>query len=86
MSDKSYLDWPFFDAAHRALERDLEAWAAAHIVPHGTDTDAACRTLVRNLGQAGWLKYCVPAAYGGAREQIDSRSLCILRETLGRHD
>jgi acyl-CoA dehydrogenase len=88
MSDKSYLDWPFFEDAHRTLERDLDAWAAKHIshAGHGSDVDAACRTLVGNLGRAGWLKYCVPAAYGGAREQIDSRSLCILRETLGRHD
>ena len=88
MSDKSYLDWPFFEDAHRTLERDLDAWAAKHIshAGHGSDVDAACRTLVGNLGRAGWLKYCVPAAYGGAREQIDSRSLCIVRETLGRHD
>ncbi|OFZ90705.1 MAG: acyl-CoA dehydrogenase [Betaproteobacteria bacterium RBG_16_64_18] len=86
MPDKSYLDWPFFDDAHRTLERELEQWAAKHIAAHGTDTDAACRTLVRDLGRAGWLKYCVPAAYGGALEQIDLRSLCILRETLGRHD
>jgi acyl-CoA dehydrogenase len=88
MPDKTYLDWPFFDDAHRMLERDLEAWAAEHIAQtaHGADTDAACRGFVRDLGRAGWLKYCVPAAYGGAREQIDSRSLCLLRETLGRHD
>ena len=26
MSDKTYLDLPFFDDAHRALERDLDAW------------------------------------------------------------
>ena len=88
MSDKSYLEWPFFDDAHRSLERDLDVWAAQHIshAGHGSDVDDACRTLVRDLGRAGWLKYCVPAAYGGAREQLDSRSLCILRETLGRHD
>ncbi len=88
MSDKSYLDWPFFEDAHRTLERDVDAWAAKHLsrAGHGGDVDAACRALVGDLGPAGWLKYCVPAAYGGAREQIDSRSLCILRETLGRHD
>src|SRR3990170_5498983 len=88
MSDKTYLDWPFFEDAHRTLERELESWASMHITHagHGTDVDDACRTLVRDLGRGGWLKYCVPAAHGGAREQIDSRSLCILRETLGRHD
>ena len=88
MSDKTYLDWPFFEDAHRTLERDVDAWAAIHLshAGHGSDVDAACRSLVRDLGRAGWLKYCVSAAFGGAREQIDSRSLCILRETLGRHD
>lgn len=87
MSDKSYLDWPFFDDAHRGLEREVDGWAAKNISHgHGGDVDAACRSLVRELGRAGWLKYCVPAAHGGAREQIDSRSLCLLRETLGRHD
>jgi len=88
MSDKSYLQWPFFDDSHRKLERELEAWAAQRLshAGHGSDVDAACRTLVRDLGRAGWLKYCVPAAHGGAFENIDLRSLCILRETLGRHD
>jgi acyl-CoA dehydrogenase len=88
MSDKTYMDWPFFEDAHRTLERDVDAWAAKHLshAAHGSDVDATCRTLVRDLGRAGWLKYCVPGAYGGAREQIDSRSLCVLRETLGRHD
>ncbi|WP_420997577.1 acyl-CoA dehydrogenase family protein [Cupriavidus sp. 30B13] len=86
MSDKSYLSLPFFDDAHRALEQRLDAWAAASLaVDHG-DTDAACRALVRQLGAAGWLRYCVPAAYGGALDKLDSRSLCLLRETLARHD
>jgi acyl-CoA dehydrogenase len=87
MSDKTYIDLPFFDDAHRALERDLDAWcrtALAH-VDH-TDTDAACRALVRQLGDAGWLRYCVPAAHGGALPALDSRALCLLRETLARHD
>ncbi|MBR7513987.1 acyl-CoA dehydrogenase family protein, partial [Mycobacterium tuberculosis] len=48
--------------------------------------DAACRTLVRKLGQAGWLRYCVPQAFGGALPALDSRALCVLRETLARHD
>ena len=31
MSDKSYLDWPFFEERHRKLERELDAWAAANL-------------------------------------------------------
>ncbi|MGO4331362.1 acyl-CoA dehydrogenase family protein [Cupriavidus sp. 2TAF22] len=86
MSDKSYLALPFFDDAHRELEQRLDAWATASLAVDHSDTDAACRALVRQLGAAGWLRYCVPAAYGGALDKLDSRSLCLLRETLARHD
>lgn len=87
MSDKTYLELPFFADAHRSLERDLDAWCGENLrdVDHH-DADAACRTLVRQLGQAGWLRYCVPAAFGGALPALDSRALCLLRETLARHD
>ncbi len=87
MSDRTFLDWPFFDDGHRRLAGELEDWCAAHLSDdHGTDIDAACRDLVRKLGQGGWLRYCVPAAYGGVHEAIDVRSLAIIRETLARHD
>src|SRR3954463_2008096 len=80
MSDQTYLDWPFFEDRHRALAREVDAWAAenvAHI--HGPDVDAACRQLVRALGTSGWLQHAVG-------DRIDTRSICLLRETLGRHD
>jgi len=86
MSDKTYLDLPFLEDAHRVLERDLDAWCAANLNVDHSDTDGACRALVRQLGEAGWLRYCVPAAHGGALPALDSRSLCLLRETLARHD
>jgi acyl-CoA dehydrogenase len=88
MSDKTYLDWPFFDVPQRRLAADLDAWAAAELahLDHGAGVDALCRDLVARLGRGGWLRHCVPAAYGGASEAIDSRSLCIARETLARHE
>jgi acyl-CoA dehydrogenase len=87
MPDTSFLDWPFFDDAHRRLASDLDAWASSNLadVDHG-DADGACEMLVARLGEAGWLEYCVPAQHGGRRDQLDSRSLCILRETLARHE
>jgi acyl-CoA dehydrogenase len=87
MPDTSFLDWPFFDDAHRSLARGVDAWAARNLadVDH-TDVDEACETLVARLGEAGWLEYCVPAQHGGRRDQLDSRSLCLLRETLARHE
>src|SRR4026208_2083029 len=65
MPDRTYLDWPFFTDAHRALHRDVEAWRDEEITqPHGVDAFAACRAYVTLLGQAGWLKYAVPGAHG----------------------
>ena len=88
MSDKTYLDWPFFDVPQRRLAVELDAWAVENLahLDHGADVDALCRDLVARLGAGGWLRHCVPAAYGGASEDIDSRSLCIARETLARHE
>ena len=88
MSDKTYLELPFFDDAHRALAAELDAWAAERLSGghDHVDTDAACHNLVAMLGESGWLEYCVPKAAGGRLERIDSRSLCIARETLARHD
>ena len=87
MSDTTYLDWPFFEDRHRALARELDAWATTAIPhDHGRDVDAECRALVKQLGAAGWLRHAVSdTAYGGVAEAIDTRSICLLRETLGRH-
>ncbi len=77
--DRSFLDWPFFEDRHRDLAAALDEWAGASLpVDHG-DVDAACRGLVRDLGAAGWLRHS-----GG--EALDIRSLCLIRETLARHD
>lgn len=89
MPDRSYIDWPFFDDEHRVLARDLDGWATEHVrpVPEAREetVDAVCRDLVEHLAGAGWLDYVVPGAQGGRREGLDVRSLCLLRETLGRH-
>ncbi len=61
------------------LAEDLEVWCGVHLpVDHG-DVDAACRGLVAELGRGGWLRHS-----GG--EALDIRALCIIRETLARHD
>lgn len=82
MADRSFLDWPFFDLGHRDLARNLEAWSSANLnaVDH-SDTDAACRQLVSMLGDAGFTRYS-----GTEDGRLDVRSLCLIRETLARHD
>jgi len=88
MPDTTYLDWPFLDQAHRDLKRALDEWAEKNVnalAAHGDDLDGQCRGLVRVLGDAGWLRYSVPAPHGGLLNQLDVRSLCLLRETLAYH-
>lgn len=91
MRDSSWLDWPFFNDAHRKLAHDLDAWCATELndVDHH-DADAACKKLVRAMGKAGWLRYAVASgpngAWGGALPEVDSRAVCIIRETLARHE
>jgi acyl-CoA dehydrogenase len=92
MPDKSFLSWPFFDERHRALAADIESWCASNLSSaHDTagggrtgDLDATCRDLVRHLGRDGWLAHTAPDA--GARALLDVRGLCLIRETLARHD
>ena len=94
MSDTRYLDWPFFEPRHRALALALDGWAAEHVAhlhgehgDRGEGVDAACRACVRALGDAGWLRHAVGGtANGGASELLDTRSLCLIRETLARHN
>jgi acyl-CoA dehydrogenase len=87
MAERSFLDWPFLESRHRTLARSLEDWSTARLaVSHESDIDAACRKLVRELGDAGWLKHAIGGTdYGAAGEKIDTRALCIIRETLARH-
>lgn len=90
MADKTFLDWPFFEPHHKTLALKLDEWAGDTLpaIVEGNahdDVDATCRALVKALGRDGWLRYCVPAAFGGVHETLDVRSLCLIRETLGRH-
>ena len=82
MSDTSFLSWPFFETRHRELAAALEDWCAGNLpVDHG-DVDAACKGLVVSLGAAGFLRH----SGAGIGEKLEVRSLCLIRETLARHD
>ncbi|MGO1766194.1 MAG: acyl-CoA dehydrogenase family protein [Advenella sp.] len=90
MPDHEFLDWPFFEPQHRRLAAELDRWAQHNLrdVPHG-NTDDTCRELVRRMGDGGWLRYAVPAgpngSWGGVQENIDSRTICLIRETFARY-
>jgi len=82
--DQTFLSWPFFEDSHRALARDLAHWCEREIEPlegqEDEDLDGTCREIVRRLGADGWLRHAVADSAKG----LDVRSLCLIRETLGR--
>ena len=89
MSDKTFLNWPFFDEGCREVAARIEAFAAAEFGAAGfiehDDVDKECAHIAAALAAEGWLRQCVPAAYGGAHAELDVRALCLIRETLARH-
>lgn len=80
MPDRSFLHWPFFDAAHEGYARSLHAWlgdrAGGGADRRGSE-DAAVKRWVQELAAGGFLNACV---------DLDVRRLCIARETLAYHD
>lgn len=91
MISNSHLDWPFLEPRHKALATELDRWAGRVLTDDLQDhsvsaVDDACRRLVRQLGEGGWLKYAIGGtAYGGSTDTIDTRAVCLVRETLARH-
>ncbi|MBB5572795.1 MULTISPECIES: acyl-CoA dehydrogenase family protein [Rhizobium] len=83
---RDHLDWPFFDERHREFVAEVDAFAKSSAmadIDHG-DVDGTCRKLVKALGDADLL-----AAATGTSDSdplIDSRLVCLARETLAWHD
>ena len=92
MNTAAHLAWPFFEATHRDFKASLQDWTSkqfANLQGHDESRDAIdkeCVSLVKALGQGGWLKPAIAGkAHGGASEDIDTRTLCLLREELAWH-
>ena len=66
------------------LREAIERWSAANLPVAHDDVDAACRDLVQKLGRDGWLTH--PRTDPAAPAPLDVRTLCLIRETLARHD
>jgi acyl-CoA dehydrogenase len=79
-----HLSLPFFDTTHQEIGNCLADWMPKQSVDERDDRQA-CRDWVLLLGRNQWLRYCVPAAHGGALAKLDSRALVVLRETLAFH-
>jgi len=75
----------WFDNEHRNLRRQIRAWVKNNLSPgdHGQGNleTNACR-LANQLGQDGFMAYAVPSRFGGVRETVQARDLCLIREEL----
>ena len=84
----SHLKWPFFEQRHGDRQRRLDAWCGEQSweqEPAAAELDASCRDIAARLGEAGFLKFAVPQPFGDDAG-LDARSLCLMRETLARHE
>jgi acyl-CoA dehydrogenase len=86
MTAHAHLDWPFFEPRHKLLATEIDRWAGAQVSSEHNDVDNACRGLVRQLGEGGWLKYAIGGTeYGANADDIDTRAICLIREGLAQH-
>jgi len=84
---REWLEWPFFEPRHREICETLDGFigsGAIDAIDH-KDVDSACRKLVRAMGAAGLLN-CAVAAPDSDASTIDSRSICLSRESLAYAD
>jgi acyl-CoA dehydrogenase len=77
----------FLASDHLALAEEIESNADATIstLPicnDDTTARAQARAILDLLGQGGWLRYAVPAEFGGISDTIDLRACCLIRESL----
>ena len=84
MTDTSFLEWPFLSKSHKDLYFKLEDWAENNLkdLDHN-NVDNTCKLLVSKLGSAGFLNY---SGISKEHPKVDVRSLCLIRETLAKHD
>ena len=78
---------PILDQDHVELGKQIRAWLQEHwgsLNRQASNVEEEARRLVKLLGDAGFLAYVVPKAFGGRREKVQARDLCILREELAR--
>jgi acyl-CoA dehydrogenase len=67
------------------LRERLRSWPAGKPLGAVTDEDNLEREalfLARRLGQDDFMAYVVPRSYGGIRETVQARDLCVIREEL----
>src|SRR3989304_2593734 len=77
----------FFNQEHLLLRSRVRSWVEKNLIPgirEEANIDKQARQLVSHLGQEGFTAYVAAKKFGGIRENVQARDLCILREELAR--
>ena len=77
----------FFDQEQLELRRKVRSWVEKNLLWGGKkepDIEEEALRLLKQLGQAGFIAHAAPKRFGGARENVQARDLCLLREELAR--
>jgi len=66
----------------------VRGWVESYLLAgqDSEDLESSARLLVQQLGAVEFLKHAVPRQFGGVRDKVAARDLCILREELARGD
>jgi acyl-CoA dehydrogenase len=67
------------------LRAGLRSWTQqnrALLAPDAAALERDACALAQRLGHDGFMAYAIPRAYGGAREKVQARDLCVIREEL----
>ncbi len=77
----------FLDKRHGALVEELRSFVGSQVASlRRPDKDEEAREqareVLRRLGNAGWLGYCLPRSFGGRTDEPDLRACALIREEL----
>ena len=76
------------DEQDSKLRERLDSWKRHNPLsaePGEDDLEQAACRLARQLGQDGFMAHAIPSPYGGARDTVQARDLCAIREELASH-
>ncbi|MCZ6626421.1 MAG: acyl-CoA dehydrogenase family protein [Deltaproteobacteria bacterium] len=77
----------FFDQEHLLLRSHIRSWVEKNLLSASkkeADIEKEAHRLVSQLGQEGFIAYAVSKRFGGVRDHVQARDLCLLREELAR--
>ena len=80
---------PFCEQDQLELREQIRAWVNENLISARvptSDVEEEARRVINRLGKEQFFAYAVPEKFGGKRERVQARDLCILREELARGD